>query len=89
MDINLPGINGFEATRIILEQVPATKVMGYSLHKEPFYARKMVATGASGYIPKTASIEEMKEALLCIYNNQTYICMDLEALLKPTAPPIL
>src|SRR5688500_6674395 len=42
MDINLPGMNGIEATEKILRQWPAAKILGVSMQSQPFYARKMI-----------------------------------------------
>jgi DNA-binding NarL/FixJ family response regulator len=70
MDNNMPGISGIEATAIICKSVPEIKVLGFSLHSEPTYARKFVAAGAADYLQKTASINEMTDTLLRIYHNK-------------------
>jgi two-component system invasion response regulator UvrY len=59
MDINLPGINGIEATQLIRKFSPGSKILGVSLHTQPTYARKMIQKGASGYVTKNSSREEM------------------------------
>lgn len=71
MDSNLPGISGIEATAMISKCVPETKVLGFSLHTEPIYARSFIAAGAVDYIEKTVSVKKMAETLLRIYHNQT------------------
>ncbi|WP_121357458.1 response regulator [Flavisolibacter nicotianae] len=76
MDINLPGMNGIEATALIRKSVPETKVLGYSLHSELTYAWKFMAAGAAGYIEKTASIKEMTDTLVRIYHNQPPGCKE-------------
>jgi two-component system invasion response regulator UvrY len=77
MDINLPGINGIEATRLIVEQNPNCKVLGYSLNNQAVYAQKIIAAGAMGYVTKTASLEEMIAALLNIASNRKYVCGEM------------
>jgi DNA-binding NarL/FixJ family response regulator len=76
MDNNMPGISGIEATAMICKSVPETKVLGFSLHSEPSYARKFMAAGAAAYIEKTVSIKKMAETLLRIYHNQPPCCME-------------
>ena len=74
MDVNLPGIDGFEATRQIRKVSPGSKILGISLHSEPVYARKMLQAGASGYISKNSHYEEMIEAITEILADRKYIC---------------
>lgn len=74
MDINLPGINGIEATELILKSCPGTKILGVSMHTQPAYVRKMMRVGAMGYVTKNSSCEEMCKAIMEIHNNRKYIC---------------
>lgn len=53
MDVNLPGINGLEATRQILKQFPPVVVLVVSTHEEEEYATKAAEAGASAYIAKS------------------------------------
>lgn len=78
MDVNLPGIDGMEATREIRRLSPASKILGVSLHSEPVYARKMLLAGASGYISKTSHHEEMMEAISDILAGKKYICKQVK-----------
>jgi DNA-binding NarL/FixJ family response regulator len=73
MDNNMPGISGIEATAMIRKSVPETKVLGFSLHSEPVYARKFLAAGAADYIEKTTSIEKMTQTLLNIHRSRGYM----------------
>lgn len=79
MDVNLPGIDGFEATRQIRKVSPGSKILGVSLHSEPIYARKMLEAGASGYISKNSHHEEMVEAITEILAGKKYICNQVRA----------
>lgn len=78
MDINLPGINGIEATEQILQHSPASKVLGASLHTHPSYAEKMIQKGARGYITKNSSCLEMFEALNALIKGEQYICKEIQ-----------
>jgi two-component system invasion response regulator UvrY len=78
MDIHLPGINGIEATEQIRKFSPGTSVLGVSLHTQPSYARKMMQKGASGYVTKNSSREEMFRAIIEIKNGGKYICNEIK-----------
>lgn len=82
MDINLPGINGIEATHQIRKFSPASKILGVSLHTQPTYARKMMQKGASGYVTKNSSREEMYKAIIEIHNGKKYICEEIKNILS-------
>jgi Response regulator containing a CheY-like receiver domain and an HTH DNA-binding domain len=81
MDINLPGINGIEASKQIRKFAPATKVIGVSLHSQPSYARKMIQNGASGYVTKNSSREELSNAIVNIHFGKKYICEEIKNIL--------
>lgn len=82
MDINLPGINGIEATQQIRKYSPGTKVLGVSLHTQPTYARKMMQKGAMGYVTKNSSREEMFKAIMEIQGGKKYICDEIKNILS-------
>ena len=82
MDINLPGINGIEATQLIRKYSPNTKILGVSLHTQPTYARKMMQKGAMGYVTKNSSREEMFKAILEIHEGKKYICDEIKNILS-------
>jgi two-component system invasion response regulator UvrY len=82
MDINLPGINGIEATQQIRKFSPASKILGVSLHTQPTYARKMIQKGAMGYVTKNSSREEMFKAIIEVQNGRRYICDEIKNILS-------
>lgn len=82
MDINLPGINGIEATQLIRKFSPGSKILGVSLHTQPTYARKMMQKGASGYVTKNSTREEMYKAILEIQSGKKYICDEIKNILS-------
>ncbi|MEP7374482.1 MAG: response regulator transcription factor [Chitinophagaceae bacterium] len=81
MDLNLPGINGFEATAQLLKQSPLSKVLAASMHTQPAYVRKFFQMGAVGYITKNSSREEMVKAIIEIYQGRKYICNEVKNIL--------
>lgn len=82
MDINLPGMNGIEATELIRKYSPASRILGVSLHTQPTYARKMMQKGAMGYVTKNSSREEMFKAITEIMNGRRYICDEIKNILS-------
>ena len=82
MDINLPGINGIEATEQISKLAPGSKVLGVSLHTQPTYARKMMQKGAMGYVTKNSSREEMFKAIIEVHSGKKYVCDEIKNILS-------
>lgn len=91
VDINLPDINGIELTVKIVKEFPGVKVLAMSTFKERSYISRMIQSGASGYLVKSASAEEIAEAVLTAYEGKLYLSLDLNAIDgEVTAePPIL
>ncbi|MEO7922902.1 MAG: response regulator transcription factor [Chitinophagaceae bacterium] len=73
MDINMSPVNGFEATRKILKQHPAIRIIGLSLHSEASYCRNMLRLGASGYITKSSPYTEIITAITEVAAGKKYI----------------
>jgi DNA-binding NarL/FixJ family response regulator len=63
MDINMPRMDGIEATRHITAELPEIKVIGLSVQAEPQIASEMLAAGASSFVPKSSSPEELTKAI--------------------------
>jgi DNA-binding NarL/FixJ family response regulator len=64
MDINLPVMNGIEATRQISVEMPEVRVIGLSVNSGDDIADSMMAAGASAYVTKGGPSEELFAALL-------------------------
>ena len=77
IDINLPDINGIELTKKIKTEYPDIKVLAMSTYKERSYISQMIQNGASGYLVKSASKEEIEEAILSAYEGKLYLSMDI------------
>ena len=78
MDINLPGLDGIEATVQICELSPAPKVLGMSMHTHPSYANLIMEKGAMGYLTKNCSRDEMFKAILEVYSGKKYVCNEIK-----------
>lgn len=71
MDCALPGINGLEATRRIIEESPDTAVLMLSMHSENTWVRQAIEAGAKGYILKNAMDLELGEAIRKVAAGET------------------
>ena len=63
MDINLPGMNGIEATRQIKAALPSAQVVVLTVHEDSPYRADAIADGASAYVPKRVMRTELMPAL--------------------------
>lgn len=63
MDINMPGLDGITATEIITERVPQTAVVIISIQGEQEYIRKAMAAGASDYLLKPFTSQELADTI--------------------------
>ncbi|MEJ0103662.1 MAG: response regulator transcription factor [Bacteroidota bacterium] len=86
MDINLPGQNGFEATKQIRKYSPGSRIIGLSGYRLPAYVKKLVSAGARGYVTKTSPFEEVIHAIIEINKGGFYICQEIKGQLYETEP---
>jgi DNA-binding NarL/FixJ family response regulator len=71
MDCALPGMNGLDATRQILEDLPETAVLMLSMHSESTWVRQAIDAGAKGYILKNAMNLELGPAVRRVARGET------------------
>jgi len=82
MDINMVPFSGIEATRQIREVSPESRIIGVTMHSQPAYAKKMLQYGASGYVTKNSSKEEMVNAILEVSKGNRYVCDEIRELMN-------
>jgi DNA-binding NarL/FixJ family response regulator len=73
MDCALPGINGLQATRKILQLLPQTRILMLSMHTEETWVRQALDAGARGYVLKNAMDLELGSAIRRIMNGETVL----------------
>lgn len=76
-DINMPEISGIELTLKIKKEFSPVKVIAMSTFKERSYISQMIQNGASGYLVKSASKEEIEEAILSVHEGKLYMSLDI------------
>ena len=72
MDITLKDGEGPNITKWILEKKPDCKVLIFSMHQEDKYVKKVLESGAHGYLLKDAGTQEMIKAIRTVYNGETF-----------------
>lgn len=72
MDINMPELNGLDAIELFKEQTPSTRLLMLSMHDSREYISTSVMYGASGYILKDVSTEEIIEAIDTVAAGGTF-----------------
>ncbi|MFO7574724.1 MAG: response regulator transcription factor [Bacteroidales bacterium] len=77
MDINMPEMDGIEATRRIMVSHPAVNIIALSMYGEEEYYYNMVDAGAKGFLLKDSDINEVKEAILTIMKGGNYFSQEL------------
>ncbi|MXY50212.1 MAG: response regulator transcription factor [Gemmatimonadetes bacterium] len=72
MDIDMPGINGIEATGHISASFPEIRVVMLSMHSDPVLVRKSQESGAKGYVLKKSTSMELVGAIHAVCRGGTY-----------------
>jgi DNA-binding NarL/FixJ family response regulator len=78
MDCALPGMNGLEATRKILQDSPDTSVLMLSMHTESTWVRQAIEAGARGYVLKNALDLELGAAIRKVAAGETVLDPQVE-----------
>ena len=73
MDVSMPGLNGLEATRIIRNILPDTKILLLTLHSSTELVRSAFRAGARGYVLKSDAEAELVRALNVLAGDGTYV----------------
>lgn len=73
MDINMPTVNGVEATRQLIEKYPTTKVIILSIHDDESYVQHALKTGATGYLLKEMDADALIEAVKVVADGGSYL----------------
>ncbi len=73
MDVRMPKVSGIEATRVIAETVPSTKILMLTVSDEEEDLYDAIKAGATGYLLKEISIEEVANAIRAVVSGQSLI----------------
>ena len=81
MDIGLPVLGGIDATRALVAEDPAIKVVALSTFSDRRVVMQMLDAGARGYVVKSAGRDELLRAIRAVAYGRTYLCPDAAAVL--------
>ncbi len=81
MDINMPRLNGLEATERLQSKSPKTKVLILTVHNSKEYLKRMMQSGAQGYVIKDTSPEDLIRAIEAVHAGGAFFAPEIAALL--------
>jgi len=77
MDIDMPHMNGLEATEKAIEIMPDLKIIAFSMFSDEEYYYKMIDRGVKGFILKTSGINELENAIHNVMMGDSYFSNEL------------
>src|SRR5580765_5165273 len=85
MDISLPDKNGIDLCKEVKEKYPSVFILGLSTFSQESFISKMMDNGASGYVLKNATKEELLEAIETVMKGKLFLSMDAAQSLRSVA----
>lgn len=82
MDIDMPGVNGLEATAHIRKTNPAQKIIVLTMHDERTLLNAALSAGAKGIVLKIAGADELLAAVKAVYAGEKYISAEVRQTLE-------
>ncbi len=77
MDIEMPVMNGIEATKKAIAKYPDLKIIALTMFKEDAYIQSMIEAGVKGFLIKNIRKDILDRALQAVYNGKTYYSEEL------------
>lgn len=77
LDIMMPGLNGIEIAKQIMQQAPQTRIIIFSMHTNDAYVRAALSCGAVGYVLKESDGLELVSAVREVMNGRRYLSRSL------------
>ena len=77
VDLVMPGMNEFEGLELLRRRFPTIAIAVITIHEDPNYVRQAIQNGVIGYIPKSASADEIRRAFTRIFGGEVYFPRDL------------
>ncbi len=77
IDVQMPIMDGFQTANVIRDNFPNVKILVLSMHNDRPYIERMYQIGASGYLLKTASIEEILAAIEKVHKGELHFSNDV------------
>lgn len=77
MDIELPGMNGIEASQKALEREPDLNIIALSMYADECYYTEMIEAGAKGFLLKNSRFEDVEKAISDVVNGKNYFSPEI------------
>ena len=77
MDIDMPVMNGMEATKIIKKEHPKVKVISLTQHSERGMVQQLISCGSDGYLLKNIAQDELAKAIRMVNNGKTFFSSEI------------
>lgn len=87
MDVNMPGINGIEATRNLITRFPQLHIVALSAYGYKQFVMEMMDAGAIAYVVKSAAGEQLVRAINSAFLGKTYLCPEATGILVAASRP--
>jgi len=82
LDINLPDISGLDLCPKIKEEFPAVKILALTTFNEFTVVKKMLDSGASGYLLKNSMPEEIVMGVETVMHGEIFLCHEIDVLMR-------
>jgi two-component system response regulator NreC len=77
MDITMPNMDGFEATRQIKKELPSVQVLALTMHENEQYLFELLRIGAAGYILKRAGAQDLVAGIQAAHKGEAFLYSSL------------
>jgi DNA-binding NarL/FixJ family response regulator len=78
MDINMPKLDGLNATKMVRKKFPDVRIIALSQYDEKRFVKQMVKNGASGYLLKDSGKDILEKAIRTVHGGESYFCERLQ-----------
>lgn len=84
MDIKMPGMDGIEATRRVKEKYPEMSIIALTMHEEIGYFNKMIEAGATGFLLKKTTQDQLEDAINAVFRGENYFAEEFAMTVSKT-----
>lgn len=77
LDLSMPGMSGIELIQRILQRFPETRILVFSMHRDPLYASQAIRAGALGYVTKSSNPETLIQAIYKVARHEKVLSPDI------------
>ena len=73
LDISLPDMDGIAVAQVLRARQPRVRVIALSIHDEPRIVEAMLAAGAAGYVSKSTTVDDLRDAIREVCRGRQYV----------------